>query len=80
MPAVHDKSKGETMKQQTGTIDVEPTWVAICRMVGLGTVKAEELIPACRLADIIRQAQKSGNEKITFLLNKNGNISVEGEK
>jgi len=43
-----------------GTIDIEPTWETLCNMAKRGVLPAEQLMPACKIADTIRQAQKAG--------------------
>lgn len=52
----------------TEIIDIEPTWESICNMVSRGFAKADVLMPACKIADVIRQAQKKGVKRliITF--------------
>lgn len=47
-------------------IDTEPTWVALCHVAERGALNAKELIPACMIADSVRQAQKNGAKSITF--------------
>lgn len=61
------------------TIDIEPTWVSLCRTTrNISNQKAvkdllKELESACTMADKIRQAQKSGANSITFIFNKENN-------
>ena len=51
------------------TIDIEPTWSELCQMGERGRIKNWSiLMPACALADQIRQAQKAGKRSITFQL------------
>ena len=51
----------------TQKIDLEPTWEDLCRAVASGALKdAMILKPACKIADIIRQAQKQGKKEVTF--------------
>lgn len=47
-------------------IDIEPTWEAILKGVESGALKAEALRPVCKIADMIRRAQKDGKKSITF--------------
>ena len=47
-----------------GTIDIEPTWETLCKMAQQGVLPPEQLMPACQIADTIRQAQKRGAKKI----------------
>lgn len=68
----------ERMTQQV-TIDLEPTWQALCRMAERGHLPASELQPACKIADIVRQAQKSGDKSVTFVFQPDGTIEVETE-
>lgn len=49
-----------------GTIDIEPTWESLCYAVNRGALKGEALLPACKIADAVRQAQKKGKKSITF--------------
>lgn len=63
-------------KQKTMTIDLEPTWEGLCHLVVKGNLPADELIPACKLADIVRQAQKQGKAKVTFSF-ENGKVHVQ---
>lgn len=60
--AKHKPSKPEP----AGTIDLEPTWAGLCRIASRGAINAEELMPACKIADLVRQAQKAGKAEITF--------------
>lgn len=62
---------------QQATIDLEPTWQSLCRMAERGQLSASELQPACKIADIIRQAQKSGDKSVTFVFQPDGTIEVE---
>lgn len=54
---------------KTTTIDIEPTWVELLRAV-LHTHDArdqfEALKPMAQIADVVRQAQKTGKESVTF--------------
>lgn len=61
------------------TIDIEPKWVDLCHLVSSSALPAEELIPACQLADTVRQAQKAGRKSITFDLS-GREISVKDEE
>ena len=61
------------MKQ---TIDIEPKWEDLCRMAQSGHLPAKELMPACQLADIVRQAQKEGKQSVSFIF-QNGKVSIE---
>lgn len=53
-------------KRKAGTIDIEPTWESLCYAVNRGALKGEALLPACKIADAVRQAQKKGKKSITF--------------
>mgnify|MGYP007071652673 CR=1 FL=1 len=53
-------------KKTVTTIDIEPTWVELCKASELGALPAIELMPACQIADKIRQAQKKGATSILF--------------
>lgn len=57
-------------------IDLEPKWTALCKMAHRGVLPAKELMPACEIADIVRQAQKEGKESITFKF-VNGEVVIE---
>lgn len=59
-----------------GTIDLEPTWESLCNASQVGALQPIELLPACIIADKIRQAQKAGAESITFTFGDNG-IEIE---
>jgi len=60
------------------TIDVEPTWVELCNMVKNTSNQSavrklvDELKPAAKVADIVRQAQKSGAKSVTFTFDEGG--------
>ena len=45
-------------KKKIAIVDTEPTWVNLCNGVQSGAINAETLLPACKIADIVRQAQK----------------------
>lgn len=60
----------------TMTIDLEPTWEQLCGAAQSGALRPIELLPACKIADIVRQAQKAGKEKVVFTF-ENGEVSVE---
>jgi hypothetical protein len=63
--------------KETQTIDIEPTWEALCNMAFHGHIKADLLMPACKIADTVRQAQKRGDKSVTFkFTGKNGNMAV----
>ena len=47
-------------------IDIEPKWLDLCKEVGRGNFNAEILEPACKIADIVRQAQKQGKKEVVF--------------
>jgi len=51
---------------KTTKIDIEPTWESIGRMVERGYTTADQLKPALKLADTIRQAQKQGKAGVVF--------------
>lgn len=59
-------------KKIVTTIDIEPTWEYLCRMV----INPEDLMPACKIADMVRQAQKRGSKSITFTFDKD-DIEIE---
>ncbi len=54
------------MKKYAGKIDIEPTWKGLCNEVSKGFIKADILLPACEIADRVRQAQKQGKKNIVF--------------
>jgi len=54
------------MSKRVMRIDIEPTWESIGRMVERGYTTADQLKPALKLADTIRQAQKSGAKGVNF--------------
>lgn len=60
-------------------IDVEPTWVEILNMVKSGHLDANhsDLEKACTIADVVRQAQKSGKPSITFTFTEDGQVSYD---
>jgi hypothetical protein len=60
------------------TIDLEPTYVELYSMVKSGHLKIEfsELQKACVIADIVRQAQKSGKPSLTFTFNEDGSCQA----
>lgn len=64
------------MKKKIKTIDLEPTWAELCNACQAGALQPSELLPACQIADKIRQAQKSGAESITFTFGDDG-IEIE---
>jgi len=59
------------------TIDIEPTWETLCNLAHGGALDAKELMPACKVADMVRQAQKKGKKGITFTFTKEGKTNVE---
>jgi len=62
------------------TLDIEPTWETICNMVENNLASAKELLPACKIADVVRQAQKNGKQSVTFKFDKEKNdIKIEVE-
>lgn len=64
------------MKKKTFTIDLEPTWESLCNASQDGALEPAELMPACIIADKIRQAQKAGANSITFTFEADG-IEIE---
>jgi hypothetical protein len=52
------------------TLDIEPTWEALCNLAQGGALPPEELMPACKIADIVRQAQKKGATAVEFRFSK----------
>ncbi len=64
------------MKKFVGMIDVEPTWEVLCIEVQKGVLKADMLLPACRIADVVRQAQKQNKKNIIFTFEE-GKISID---
>lgn len=66
------------MKKFVGTIDCEPTWETLLKEITSGVLKTEILLPAIRIADVVRQAQKQGKKQVIFSFpNTKGNIKVE---
>ncbi len=60
------------------TIDLEPTWEALCNAAQQGHLPAKELMPACKIADIVRQAQKAGKKQVIFTFEKGSRtINIE---
>lgn len=59
------------------SIDLEPTWENLCNAAQTGHLPAKELMPACIIADKIRQAQKSGAKSVTFTFEDDGSINLE---
>lgn len=59
-------------------IDLEPTWTEILNMVKSGhiDIKYTDLEKACRVADIVRKAQKDGKEFVKFVF-EGGEVLVE---
>lgn len=53
----------------TEYINVEPTWESLCYLASENCLPAIELMPACAVADLVRQAQKKGAKSITFSFN-----------
>jgi hypothetical protein len=71
------KIKKAEIKEQL-TIDVEPKWTSLCNLVQSGHLEGKFLQPACKLADVVRQAQKSGKKSVTFKFDNTGeNVTVE---
>jgi hypothetical protein len=70
----------DKIKQKIGTIDVEPTWESLCISSYKHGLTAEVLMPACKIADAVRQAQKKGAKSITFKFGKDNLISLEVEE
>ena len=66
------------MKQFVGMIDVEPTWEILLNQVGQGILKAEFLLPAIKIADVVRQSQKQGKKQVIFSFpDKTGDVKVD---
>ena len=64
------------MKNNTYTIDLEPKWVDLCKMAQSGHLQPKELMQACEVADIVRQAQKAGAKAVEFSFT-DGKVEVE---
>ena len=58
------------------TINIEPTWEQLCKMAEIDRLPPQELMPACKIADIVRQAQKKGKKSVTFTF-VNGEVQVK---
>ena len=59
-------------------IDCEPTWESLLKEVESGSLKAEFLLPAIKIADVVRQSQKQGKRQVIFSFpDTQGNIKVE---
>lgn len=68
------------MKKRMGTLDLEPTWKNIVENMLCSTNVHKlrpELLKIAEIADLVRQAQKRGDKKITFDLSKNDIKVVE---
>lgn len=52
--------------KQIGTLDIEPTWESLCNISQRGGLPPKELMQACKIADMIRKAQKDGAKSIVF--------------
>jgi hypothetical protein len=48
-------------------VDIEPTWTNIGRMLLRNDSDFESIKPALAIADIVRQAQKSGKKQVIFM-------------
>ena len=72
-----ENNKMTTKGKQIGTIDLEPTWENLCNMAQSGHLQPKELMQACKLADIVRQAQKQGKKSVTFTFPNNKEAEVE---
>ena len=64
-------------KSKITTIDIEPTWEELCNAAQSGALQPKELMKACVIADIVRQAQKRGDKSVTFIFNDGGSILVQ---
>lgn len=60
-------------EEKTKYIDVEPKWEDILNeFIKISSIHKhpqellDQLRPTCRIADIVRQAQKSGKKSVTF--------------
>lgn len=49
-----------------GYIDLEPKWADLCRIAQRIPKITPELMPACEVADVVRQAQKKGKSGVLF--------------
>lgn len=65
--------------EKTRTIDVEPSWIAIMRLIArTGNASlVYELESACKLADLIRAEQKKGHSYITLKISDDGVTVVQ---
>jgi hypothetical protein len=61
----------------TTYIDIEPTWQELCAISEKGCLPPIELMGACNIADIVRQAQKKGAVSVTFTFDANGDTEIE---
>jgi hypothetical protein len=60
-------------------IDLEPKWEELCRAFSKFDPIILELMGACKTADIVRQAQKSGAKSVTFIFLADKEIDVQIE-
>jgi hypothetical protein len=65
------------------TIDIEPTWEVVLR-IALGSKNPldfeKQLLPAIKIADVVRQAQKQGKKAVIFTFpSKVGDINIKVE-
>lgn len=63
--------------KKTGTIDIEPTWESLCNLSERGGLSPKELMQACKIADMVRQAQKQGAKSVTFSFPDKNTCEVE---
>jgi hypothetical protein len=67
------------VKKMEEIVDLEPTWEAMCKMTTSGHIKADLLLPACKIADVVRQAQKAGHKSITIVFEDDNKIRISVE-
>ncbi len=58
-------------------IDIEPTWESLCNLSQKGGLPAKELLPACIIADKVRQSQKEGAKSVTFFFCEDGSVEFQ---
>lgn len=72
---IKEKEKNES---EWETIDLEPKWVDLLRSYNHMAEKDLSVFEsACNIADIVRQAQKSGKTSVTFMFGEDGSCEVE---
>lgn len=61
---------------RTTTIDIEPKWADLCMISERGALRPKELLPACKIADVVRQAQKHGAKSVSFSFKRGSHESL----